>query len=751
MICISRRNFKNFLFIIAVAVVSNAFFIFPVSAAEISLDPASVATAVGSPFTVTIRVADVTDLFGVAFDLLFDPAVLKFVSSAEGDFLNRDGASPVFFAEEFDPGDVNVGYTRLPPEIGVTGGGNLMTMTFEALAEGSSNLAFLFAPDFSLIDSQSSAIPADWHDAVVTVTAGGETSDVVPPSIPVDLFAVATSSVEITLSWAASADDVGVAGYKVYRDGNEIATTTGIIHSDTGLAAATTYAYAVSAYDEAGNESERSEPTEATTLGELPPVIVGIIPPHQEATVGSPFTVTVSIADVTDLFGVAFDLLFDPNVLEFVSASTSPAEIDFFGQGGEGTLLNTAVNPAGDLIVGYTRFALDVGASGSGDLLFLTFKPTASGTSTLAFRTRPESLVTPGLIPIAATWHDGFVTTSSTPDTIPPVRTDGRPVGVLAAGTSQANLLLATNESAACRYTTTADSHYASTTDAFAETGGASHSDTVTGLQSAQAYTYYVRCIDGAGNVNTDDFPINFSIAAALIPAPPPQASSSGGGGGSGVMTIPLSIENESVTATTSAEGSVTISWQASDYSTGQVIYSGEHEPHTFDLNDATGIPPKYGYAYTTDEFDTNPKTIFHSATLPGLLPGTTYYYRTVSRGSFAFSQEYQFITREGGEQATTRTPPAEEKPAVEEKKPVQKERLAEEPGTSQQETKAPPRIQEAGIAQGEATQKIPASEEVAAASAAPVGKKYLFFIGGGVIAAAFVVAWRAVRRKTKQ
>jgi chitodextrinase len=58
---------------------------------------------------------------------------------------------------------------------------------------------------------------------------------------------------------------VGVVGYKVYRAGGFLATTTGISYADNGLPALTQYSYTVSAYDAAGNNSLPSASVSATT------------------------------------------------------------------------------------------------------------------------------------------------------------------------------------------------------------------------------------------------------------------------------------------------------------------------------------------------------------------------------------------------------------------------------------------------------------------------------------------------------
>ncbi len=100
-------------------------------------------------------------------------------------------------------------------------------------------------------------------------------------------------------------------------------------------------------------------------------------------------------------------------------------------------------------------------------------------------------------------------------DTTPPVRSNGQPAGTLAAGTTQATLALSTGENATCRYATSAGTAYAAMPNLFTTTGGASHTSPVTGLVNGGSYSYYVRCQDGAGNANPDDFVIAFSVSAS--------------------------------------------------------------------------------------------------------------------------------------------------------------------------------------------------------------------------------------------
>ena len=88
-----------------------------------------------------------------------------------------------------------------------------------------------------------------------------------PPTVPVNLTAVAVSSTQINLAWTASTDAGGVTSYNIYRDGGAIpvATPTSTTYSDTGRAASTAYSYTVSACDAAGNCSGQSSAASDTT------------------------------------------------------------------------------------------------------------------------------------------------------------------------------------------------------------------------------------------------------------------------------------------------------------------------------------------------------------------------------------------------------------------------------------------------------------------------------------------------------
>jgi chitodextrinase len=140
-----------------------------------------------------------------------------------------------------------------------------------------------------------------WSMQMVALRA--PTSDTTPPSVPANLSATAVSQSQINLSWSSSTDNVGVAGYKVFRNGTQIGTTTATSYMDTNLAASTTYSYTVAAFDAAGNVSAQSTAAVATTspTDTQPPSA----PTNLTGTSTLPTQVNLSWTASTDNVGVA--------------------------------------------------------------------------------------------------------------------------------------------------------------------------------------------------------------------------------------------------------------------------------------------------------------------------------------------------------------------------------------------------------------------------------------------------------------
>lgn len=119
-------------------------------------------------------------------------------------------------------------------------------------------------------------------------------------------------------------------------------------------------------------------------------------------------------------------------------------------------------------------------------------------------------------------------------------------------------------------------------------------------------------------------------------PTPTPIVTIAFSGGG--VAGLGLAITSE-LNVETKDNTSVVITWLTSHFSTSRVIY--DTESGKFDPN---GAPPSYGMAFYHEGDDSGlEKVTFHTVTLTGLISGETYYFRTVSLGSFIVSGEKSF------------------------------------------------------------------------------------------------------------
>ncbi|MGD9994049.1 MAG: GEVED domain-containing protein [Salinivirgaceae bacterium] len=102
------------------------------------------------------------------------------------------------------------------------------------------------------------------EDYTVVISQG--VADTQAPTAPSQLLASNTTTTGTSLAWNASTDNVGVAGYYVYKNGLQIQQTSGTSLSVSGLSAGTSYSFTVKAFDAAGNLSASSNTASVTTL-----------------------------------------------------------------------------------------------------------------------------------------------------------------------------------------------------------------------------------------------------------------------------------------------------------------------------------------------------------------------------------------------------------------------------------------------------------------------------------------------------
>lgn len=108
-------------------------------------------------------------------------------------------------------------------------------------------------------------------DSVQVNTPTPPAGDTVAPTQPTSLSTTAESTNQINLSWSASLDDVGIKEYQIYRNSDEdptflqVATTSETTYGDGDVYDNTTFTYYIVAVDAAGNSSEPSGTSAATT------------------------------------------------------------------------------------------------------------------------------------------------------------------------------------------------------------------------------------------------------------------------------------------------------------------------------------------------------------------------------------------------------------------------------------------------------------------------------------------------------
>jgi chitodextrinase len=130
-------------------------------------------------------------------------------------------------------------------------------------------------------------------------------NDFTLPSSPSNLVATTVSSSTIGISWVAASDNVGVTGYGIFRDSQQVGTSTTLSILDTGLSPGTTYVYTVAAFDAAGNTSAPSTGLSVTTAAPPPPDSIAPSVPSGLSTSNITATqVTFSWLPATDNVGV---------------------------------------------------------------------------------------------------------------------------------------------------------------------------------------------------------------------------------------------------------------------------------------------------------------------------------------------------------------------------------------------------------------------------------------------------------------
>ncbi len=165
----------------------------------ISLEPKDNTTEVGEEFTVDIVVADITEeesLYGWECRITFNPRVINAVNATEGSFLEDTGYETIWLPPNINNtlGTIDTGALLMPsiewdgfPPNGAVGSGNLATITFKGVGQGSSDLDFKDKEDTELHTVKGE--PPNQYDYPIDHTAKGGSFSNAGPSIPLSLIA----------------------------------------------------------------------------------------------------------------------------------------------------------------------------------------------------------------------------------------------------------------------------------------------------------------------------------------------------------------------------------------------------------------------------------------------------------------------------------------------------------------------------------------------------------------------------------
>lgn len=226
--------------------------------ASVSVQPGSQSVAVNANTTVNIRVEGVTDLYGAEVHISFSPGVVQVVDAdgnggngiqvAAGDLFSGKNAFNALNAANNSTGVIDYAISLLGEPAGVTGAGNLLSITFRGAGQGLSAVAFVSVMLASRVGGQITATSAN---GAITVTGGAaatptNTNTTVPPTAttPAGATATATTPAGATNTPTRTATPIPGSnctyvvqwGDTLYSIARRYGTTTTVLVSMNGLA-----------------------------------------------------------------------------------------------------------------------------------------------------------------------------------------------------------------------------------------------------------------------------------------------------------------------------------------------------------------------------------------------------------------------------------------------------------------------------------------------------------------------------------
>jgi chitodextrinase len=127
-------------------------------------------------------------------------------------------------------------------------------------------------------------------------------NDMTAPNAPTGVAKTSSTQTSLSLSWAASTDNVGTTGYTVYVNGAASSAAAGTSRTVSGLSCGSTYTVGVDAYDAAGNHSAQTSTTMSTSA--CPDTTAPSTPTNLTKTGSTQTSLALSWSASTDNVGV---------------------------------------------------------------------------------------------------------------------------------------------------------------------------------------------------------------------------------------------------------------------------------------------------------------------------------------------------------------------------------------------------------------------------------------------------------------
>jgi hypothetical protein len=321
---------------------------FPVSEASpgsvdipaICVSPENEIVRVGSTFTIQIEIRNVTGLYGVDVQLSWDPTIIQYVSHQKtipaelylhgvlhGYTLPvRDDVDETASMPGAEPNTMYwLAEASILPAAPFSGSGTVFTMTFKALTAETCSILFtcVMLSDIEGHPIECSHVDGHYqgarsgHDVAVSLEAPQWAVVGNPVGLKVrvdDIGEYSESNVRVQLIIEDTVVQTTIA------DSLQPGDTLEFIHSWTpvssGVHNVTAYAFPVSG--EASAQDNKITQLVPVLASSGPPIVF-MYSSTGDITIGDTFTVSIGVAQVTDLYGLEIQLSWDSAVVQYVS------------------------------------------------------------------------------------------------------------------------------------------------------------------------------------------------------------------------------------------------------------------------------------------------------------------------------------------------------------------------------------------------------------------------------------------------